>query len=171
MCMASWKGPKDEAEEGEARASRAGTTTIRCMTTRCGWCLSSARRARPCCSGGLRIGYGRAAHLIDLMYKDGLVGPADGSKPREMLKSANWIQRGGCGAAVASGTAAPGGAEGDEGEQVRHRQLPEERWRAWLRRVCSSEKAAAVWDGLEGARSGLPGRDQLRADARVADGL
>ena len=39
----------------------------------------------------LRIGYGRAAHLIDLMYNDGLVGPADGSKPREILKSANWI--------------------------------------------------------------------------------
>ena len=31
----------------------------------------------------LRIGYGRAAHLIDMMYNDGLVGPADGSKPRE----------------------------------------------------------------------------------------
>jgi S-DNA-T family DNA segregation ATPase FtsK/SpoIIIE len=38
----------------------------------------------------LRIGYGRAAHLIDMMYNDGLVGPADGSKPREILKSANW---------------------------------------------------------------------------------
>jgi S-DNA-T family DNA segregation ATPase FtsK/SpoIIIE len=39
----------------------------------------------------LRIGYGRAAHLIDLMERDGLVGPADGSKPREILKSGNWI--------------------------------------------------------------------------------
>jgi S-DNA-T family DNA segregation ATPase FtsK/SpoIIIE len=39
----------------------------------------------------LRIGYGRAAHLIDMMYNDGLVGPADGSKPREILKSQNWI--------------------------------------------------------------------------------
>ncbi len=39
----------------------------------------------------LRIGYGRAAHLIDLMHRDGLVGPADGSKPREILKPANWI--------------------------------------------------------------------------------
>jgi len=35
----------------------------------------------------LRIGYGRAAHLIDLMERDGLVGPADGSRPRELLKS------------------------------------------------------------------------------------
>jgi S-DNA-T family DNA segregation ATPase FtsK/SpoIIIE len=39
----------------------------------------------------LRIGYGRAAHLIDMMYNDGLVGPADGSKPREILKSRDWI--------------------------------------------------------------------------------
>lgn len=40
----------------------------------------------------LRIGYGRAAHLIDMMYNDGLVGPADGSKPRELLKSPDWIK-------------------------------------------------------------------------------
>src|SRR5437868_896540 len=34
----------------------------------------------------LRVGYGRAAHLIDLMERDGIVGPADGPKPREILK-------------------------------------------------------------------------------------
>jgi len=34
----------------------------------------------------LRIGYGRAAHLIDLMQKDGIVGNPDGPKPREVLK-------------------------------------------------------------------------------------
>ena len=32
-----------------------------------------------------------AAHLIDMMYNDGLVGPADGSKPRELLKPASWL--------------------------------------------------------------------------------
>ncbi len=40
----------------------------------------------------LRIGYGRAAHLIDLMERDGLVGPADGSKPREILKSPDYYR-------------------------------------------------------------------------------
>jgi len=40
----------------------------------------------------LRIGYGRAAHLIDMMYNDGLVGPADGSKPRELLKSQEFYK-------------------------------------------------------------------------------
>jgi S-DNA-T family DNA segregation ATPase FtsK/SpoIIIE len=39
----------------------------------------------------LRIGYGRAAHLIDLMEKDGIVGPADGPKPREILKRPDWL--------------------------------------------------------------------------------
>jgi S-DNA-T family DNA segregation ATPase FtsK/SpoIIIE len=39
----------------------------------------------------LRVGYGRAAHLIDMMEHDGIVGPADGSKPREILKSPDWL--------------------------------------------------------------------------------
>jgi S-DNA-T family DNA segregation ATPase FtsK/SpoIIIE len=38
----------------------------------------------------LRIGYGRAAHLIDMMENDGLVGAADGPRPRELLKSPDW---------------------------------------------------------------------------------
>ena len=39
----------------------------------------------------LRIGYGRAAHLIDMMERDGIVGPADGPKPREILKPPDWL--------------------------------------------------------------------------------
>ena len=39
----------------------------------------------------LRIGYGRAAHLIDFMENDGIVGAADGPKPREVLKRPDWI--------------------------------------------------------------------------------
>ena len=39
----------------------------------------------------LRIGYGRAAHLIDLMENDGIVGSPDGPKPREVLKRPDWI--------------------------------------------------------------------------------
>lgn len=41
----------------------------------------------------LRIGYGRAAHLIDMMERDGIVGPADGSKPREILKPPEWLNQ------------------------------------------------------------------------------
>ncbi len=39
----------------------------------------------------LRIGYGRAAHLIDLMEQDGIVGSPDGPKPREVLKRPDWL--------------------------------------------------------------------------------
>ncbi len=39
----------------------------------------------------LRIGYGRAAHLIDLMERDEIVGAADGPKPREVLKRPDWL--------------------------------------------------------------------------------
>ncbi len=40
----------------------------------------------------LRIGYGRAAHLIDIMEKDGIVGPPDGTRPREVLKGKTWMK-------------------------------------------------------------------------------
>ena len=39
----------------------------------------------------LQIGYARAARLLDLMTEDGIVGPARGSKPRELQTSlAKW---------------------------------------------------------------------------------
>jgi len=40
----------------------------------------------------LRIGYGRAARLIDMMEKDGIVGPPEGTKPREVLKKKDWMR-------------------------------------------------------------------------------
>jgi S-DNA-T family DNA segregation ATPase FtsK/SpoIIIE len=33
----------------------------------------------------LRIGYGRAASLLDAMERDGIIGPPDGTKPRVVL--------------------------------------------------------------------------------------
>jgi S-DNA-T family DNA segregation ATPase FtsK/SpoIIIE len=40
----------------------------------------------------LRLGYGRAARILDMMYRDGIIGPPDGSKPREVLKRPEWLK-------------------------------------------------------------------------------
>jgi S-DNA-T family DNA segregation ATPase FtsK/SpoIIIE len=35
----------------------------------------------------LKVGYARAARLLDLLEQEGFIGPADGAKPREILKA------------------------------------------------------------------------------------
>jgi len=40
----------------------------------------------------LRLGYGRAARILDMMEHEGIIGPPDGSKPREVLKRPDWLQ-------------------------------------------------------------------------------
>jgi S-DNA-T family DNA segregation ATPase FtsK/SpoIIIE len=39
----------------------------------------------------MRIGFSRAARLIDMMSRDGLLGPAQGSKPREVLVKPDYF--------------------------------------------------------------------------------
>jgi len=55
-------------------------------------CCEMGRASTSTLQRRLRIGYGRAAHLIDLMEKDGIVGPPDGTRPREMLKGSEWMK-------------------------------------------------------------------------------
>lgn len=38
----------------------------------------------------LRVGYNRAARMIEMMEKEGIVGPADGAKPREVIVRGNY---------------------------------------------------------------------------------
>ncbi len=40
----------------------------------------------------LRLGYGRAARILDAMERDGIIGPPDGSRPREVLKRPDWLE-------------------------------------------------------------------------------
>ena len=40
----------------------------------------------------LRLGYGRAARILDMMQREGIIGPPDGSKPREVLKRPDWLE-------------------------------------------------------------------------------
>ena len=39
----------------------------------------------------LRLGYGRAARILDAMERDGIIGPPDGSRPRDVLKRPDWL--------------------------------------------------------------------------------
>ena len=39
----------------------------------------------------LRLGYGRAARILDMMQRDGIIGPPDGSRPRDVLKAPDWL--------------------------------------------------------------------------------
>jgi S-DNA-T family DNA segregation ATPase FtsK/SpoIIIE len=39
----------------------------------------------------LRIGYGRAARLLDRMEREGIIGPPDGARPREVLRRPDWL--------------------------------------------------------------------------------
>ncbi len=89
------EAPKDEREAGSSNDGVEGSESgeeddplyqdaVK-LVVEFGKASTSLRQRR------LRIGYGRAAHLIDLMEQDGIVGAADGPKPREVLKRPNWI--------------------------------------------------------------------------------
>ncbi len=39
----------------------------------------------------LRLGYGRAARILDKMHHDSIIGPPDGSRPREVLRRPEWL--------------------------------------------------------------------------------
>jgi len=53
--------------------------------------LSTGRGSVSLLQRKLGIGYGRASRLVDIMETHGVLGPAQGSKPRELLMSlAQW---------------------------------------------------------------------------------
>jgi S-DNA-T family DNA segregation ATPase FtsK/SpoIIIE len=86
------EAPKEERAAGESGSSEVGeddndplfNDAVR-LVIEFGKASTSLLQRR------LRIGYGRATHLIDLMERDGIVGAADGPKPRELLKRPDWI--------------------------------------------------------------------------------
>jgi S-DNA-T family DNA segregation ATPase FtsK/SpoIIIE len=48
-------------------------------------CISNQLGSTSLLQRKLRIGYGRAARIVDQLYEAGILGPPDGSKPREVL--------------------------------------------------------------------------------------
>jgi DNA segregation ATPase FtsK/SpoIIIE, S-DNA-T family len=55
--------------------------------------VSEGRASTSLLQRRLSIGYGRAAKLVDSMHRNGLVGPAEGSKPREVLVGMEFLDR------------------------------------------------------------------------------
>ena len=88
--------PKDEREPGAAGSSAEKTPTAAprddpLFNDAVRLVIEFGKASTSLLQRRLRIGYGRAAHLIDLMEQDGIVGAADGPKPREVLKRPDWI--------------------------------------------------------------------------------
>ena len=48
-------------------------------------CVEMKRASTSVLQRRLRIGYGRAAAILDVMEREGLIGQADGSRPRPVL--------------------------------------------------------------------------------------
>jgi S-DNA-T family DNA segregation ATPase FtsK/SpoIIIE len=69
----------------------------------------------------LRIGYSRAARLIDMLEEQGLVGPADGAKPREVFE-------GKAGGSISDVTLVPGGGP-DESESAEAQPEEDDDWK------------------------------------------
>ncbi|HTC93672.1 MAG TPA: DNA translocase FtsK [Terriglobales bacterium] len=78
------EGGSGESTDGEAEHDELFEDAVRLV-------LDFGKASTSLLQRRLRIGYGRAAHLIDLMEKEGIVGPADGPKPREILKRPDWL--------------------------------------------------------------------------------
>ena len=84
------EGPKED-KAGDDEAGDGGDTNDELFDDAVRLVFEFGKASTSLLQRRLRIGYGRAAHLIDMMHRDGLVGPADGSKPRELLKPANYL--------------------------------------------------------------------------------
>ncbi len=83
--------PPSEDEEGiegsefEAADDPAYTDAVRVV-------LEMGKASTSTLQRRLRLGYGRAARILDMMQHEGIIGPPDGSKPREVLKRPDWLE-------------------------------------------------------------------------------
>jgi len=54
--------------------------------------VSSGQASTSMLQRRFRIGFSRAGRLVDVMERDGIIGPADGSKPREILVASDYYE-------------------------------------------------------------------------------
>ena len=77
--------PEEDDEEVAAELDEVYDEAVRIV-------VESGKASTSLLQRRLRLGYGRAARLIDMMEKDGIVSAPDGSRPREVLKRPDWLQ-------------------------------------------------------------------------------
>ncbi len=56
-------------------------------------CIQNEQGSTSLLQRKLRVGYGRAARIVDQLHDAGVLGPPDGSKPREVLMGLEQVQR------------------------------------------------------------------------------
>jgi S-DNA-T family DNA segregation ATPase FtsK/SpoIIIE len=79
------EGEEAEAAEFEGADDPAYTDAVRVV-------LEMGKASTSTLQRRLRLGYGRAARILDMMQREGIIGPPDGSKPREVLKRPDWLE-------------------------------------------------------------------------------
>jgi DNA segregation ATPase FtsK/SpoIIIE, S-DNA-T family len=82
--------PAEEADENEPPEFEGGSDPAYQDAVRV--VLEMGKASTSTLQRRLRLGYGRAARILDMMQHEGIIGPPDGSKPREVLKRPDWLE-------------------------------------------------------------------------------
>jgi S-DNA-T family DNA segregation ATPase FtsK/SpoIIIE len=82
--------PPSDEDEGEAEDLEASDDPLYEDAVRI--VLEMGKASTSILQRRLRLGYGRAARLLDMMQKEGIIGPPDGSRPRDVLKTPDWLR-------------------------------------------------------------------------------
>ncbi len=80
----SEEGDADEPEEFDGEEDPLYRDAVRVV-------LEMGKASTSILQRRLRLGYGRAARILDMMQRDGIIGPPDGSRPRDVLKRPDWL--------------------------------------------------------------------------------
>jgi S-DNA-T family DNA segregation ATPase FtsK/SpoIIIE len=80
----------ESADEGDAIAAEDRDALFRDAAE---VCIQFQQGSTSLLQRHLRIGYGRAARIIDQLHQAGVLGPPDGSKPREVLAGMEALER------------------------------------------------------------------------------
>ena len=80
--------PSDEEEDGESDMGPEDTMYEEAVRV----VLEMGKASTSILQRRLRLGYGRAARILDMMQHEGIIGPPDGSRPRDVLKRPDWLK-------------------------------------------------------------------------------